>query len=171
MLTSRSAPGEAEGDEETIPQPRVLPGRGKNLLHHCCLDNLLQRATSVYSEHVTLDLMAQLSLEVTQLLLQARQRRQNDGFGAQRAARLHVVIKPEGTSWGGSYQVLCAEVQNLRAPSCSSPGHTTGRSAAATSTAELPAGHKPALPCYSSSHRPPQSSKQPSGPSKMQEHL
>lgn len=116
LLTRRSAPGEAEGDEETIPQPRVLPGGGRNLLHHSCLDNLLQRATSVYSEDVTLDLMAQLGLEVTQLLLQAGQCREDDGFGAQRAARLHVVIKPEVTSQGESYQALRAEVQNQRAP-------------------------------------------------------
>lgn len=117
LLTRRSAPGEAEGDEETIPQPRVLPGGGRNLLHHSCLDNLLQRATSVYSEDVTLDLMAQLGLEVTQLLLQAGQCREDDGFGAQRAARLHVVIKPLrlpiGVIWSLSILLIDLRVLTL----------------------------------------------------------
>lgn len=66
-------------------------------LHHSHLSAVLQGAISVYSEDIALNLMAQLGLEVTQFLLQARQRRENDGFWAQRSAGLHVVIKPEVT--------------------------------------------------------------------------
>lgn len=54
------------------PQAWMQPCRDRNLLHHSCLDNPVQGATSVYSEDITLNLMAQLGLEVTQLLLQAR---------------------------------------------------------------------------------------------------
>lgn len=60
---------------------------------------LLKGVTSVYSEDITLNLMAQLGLEVAQFLLQARERRENDGLRAQRTAGLHVVVKPEVTSW------------------------------------------------------------------------
>lgn len=54
-----------------------------------------RRRCSVDGEHVALDLVAQLSLQVAQLLLEDRQRRHDDGLRSQRAARLHVIIEPE----------------------------------------------------------------------------
>lgn len=50
---------------------------------------------SVYGQHVTLDLVAQLGLEIAQFLLQARQRREDDGLRTQGATGLYVVVKPE----------------------------------------------------------------------------
>lgn len=94
----------------------MLLGRARNLLPHSHLSTLSQGVVSVYSEDVALNLVAQLGLEVTQFLLQARQRRENDGLRAQRTTGLHVVIKPEVTSQGLSHHLLCVEVQNQRAP-------------------------------------------------------
>lgn len=51
-------------------------------------------AASVDGEDVTLDLVAQLRLQVAQFLLEDGQRRHDDGFRSQRAAGLHVVVKP-----------------------------------------------------------------------------
>lgn len=101
----------SQGRGVTDQQSWARKGRGRwgvkslsperwNLLHHSRLSTLLQGATSVYSEDVTLNLMAQLGLEVTQFLLQARQRRENDGLRAQRTTGLDIVIKPEVTSQG-----------------------------------------------------------------------
>lgn len=56
----------------------------------------VREGPSVDGEHVALDLVAQLSLQVAQLLLQDSQRRHDDGLRPQRAARLHVVEEPEG---------------------------------------------------------------------------
>lgn len=52
---------------------------------------------SVDGENVTLDLMAQLGLEVAELLLEHRQRRHDNGFWSQGATRLHIVIEPART--------------------------------------------------------------------------
>ena len=54
----------------------------------------------VDGKHVTLDLVAQLRLQVAQLLLQHGQRRHDDGLRPQRAARLHVVVEPADSSMG-----------------------------------------------------------------------
>ena len=49
---------------------------------------------SVDGEDITLNLVAQLGLEVTQLLLEHCQCRHDDGLWSQGAARLHIVIEP-----------------------------------------------------------------------------
>lgn len=55
---------------------------------------LLCSGPSVDGEHVTLDLVAQLSLQITQLLFQDSERWHDDGLRAQRTARLHIIIEP-----------------------------------------------------------------------------
>lgn len=54
---------------------------------------------SVDGEHVALDLVAQLSLQVTKLLLQDGQRRHDDGLWSQGTTGLHVIIE---TGRGGN---------------------------------------------------------------------
>lgn len=54
----------------------------------------VRRRPSVNGEDVALDLVAQLSLKVTQLLLEDGQRWHDDGFWPQRATGLHIIIEP-----------------------------------------------------------------------------
>lgn len=56
----------------------------------CCARTWL----SVDSENVALDLVAQLSLQVAQLLLENSQRWHDDGLRSQRATWLHVIKEP-----------------------------------------------------------------------------
>jgi len=93
--------GKAEGDGEATASGQGAAGQSRNLLRPSRQSALSRGGTSVYSEDIALNLVAQLRLEVAQFLLQAGQRGENDGLWAQRTAGLHVVIKPEVTSWGG----------------------------------------------------------------------
>lgn len=62
---------------------------------------------SVDGKDVALDLVAELGLQVTQLLLQHRQGRHDDGLRPQRAAWLHVVVEPsKGKDQLGSVEPL-----------------------------------------------------------------
>jgi len=61
------------------------------------ISNNRHTKSSVDGENVTLDLVAQLGLEVTQLLLEHCQRRHDNGLRSQGATRLHVVIEPART--------------------------------------------------------------------------
>lgn len=76
---------------------------------------LSQGVTSVYSEDITLNLMAQLGLEVAQFLLQAGERRENDGLRAQRSTGLHIVVKPLWLPVGivGSLSILLVDLRVL----------------------------------------------------------
>lgn len=77
-----------------------------NDLHSACWSENSGSAASVDGEHVALDFMAQLCLQVTQLLFEHGQRWHDNGFRTQGAARFHVVIEPEGQSLQMSHLVL-----------------------------------------------------------------
>lgn len=123
-----------------------------NLPHHSHLSTLLQGATSVYSEDIALNLVAQLGLEVTQFLLQARERGENDGFWAQRSTGLHVVVKPEVTGQRDKSQSALQAHAKPESTHRAVPAHPDppqgDMQGIPTSIIPFPTGQQSALPLY-----------------------
>lgn len=83
-----------------ISDPASLQGGHSKAISGCEDQAGAEEGRSVDDQYVVLDLVAQLGLEVTQLLLQDSQRWHDNGLRPQGAAWLHVVIEPvQGQMW------------------------------------------------------------------------
>lgn len=83
-----------------LSDPASLQGGHSKAISGCEDQAGVEEGPLVDDQYVVLDLMAQLGLEVTQLLLQDSQRWHDNGLRPQGAAWLHVVIEPvQGETW------------------------------------------------------------------------
>lgn len=83
-----------------LSDPASLQGGHSKAISGCEDQAGVEEGPLVDDQYVVLDLVAQLGLEVTQLLLQDSQRWHDNGLWPQGAAWLHVVIEPvQGEMW------------------------------------------------------------------------